>query len=296
MKGIILAGGSGTRLFPVTRVLSKQLLPVYDKPLIYYPLSLLMLAGIREVLVISTPHDLPMYRELLGEGPSLGMRFEYCEQARPEGLAQAFLLGREFLDGSPACLVLGDNILYGVGLSALLRGCAGLEQGARIFGYWVRDPRRYGVVDFDQTGRAISLEEKPSHPRSHYAVPGLYFYGPDVCNLAEGLMPSARGELEITDLNRIYLERGDLTVQVLGRGYAWLDAGTHRSLLNAGRFIEAIEERQGLKIGCIEEIALRNGWIDERGFRALAEALRSSTYGEYLLEIANGEREPGAAD
>jgi len=296
MKGIILAGGSGTRLFPVTRVLSKQLLPVYDKPLIYYPLSLLMLAGIREVLIISTPHDLPMYRELLGDGPDLGMRFEYCKQERPEGLAQAFLLGREFLDGSPACLVLGDNILYGVGLSALLRACAGLERGARIFGYWVRDPRRYGVVDFDETGRAISLEEKPEHPRSNYSVPGLYFYGPDVCDLAASLEPSARGELEITDLNRIYLERGDLTVQVLGRGYAWLDAGTHRSLLNAGRFIEAIEERQGLKIGCIEEIAWRNGWIDERGFRVLAQALSSSTYGEYLLEIVNGEREPGAAD
>jgi glucose-1-phosphate thymidylyltransferase len=296
MKGIILAGGSGTRLHPVTRVVSKQLLPVYDKPLVYYPLSLLMLAGIREVLVISTPHDLPAYRELLGDGPSLGMRFEFCEQPRPEGLAQAFILGQEFLDGSPACLVLGDNILYGGGLSAVLRGCAELRQGARIFGYWVRNPRRYGVVEFDEEGRALSLEEKPERPRSHYAVPGLYFYGPDVCDLASELEPSARGELEITDLNRIYLERGELEVKVLGRGYAWLDAGTHRSLLNAGRFIEAIEERQGLKIGCIEEIAWRNGWIDDKGFHALAEALSSSTYGDYLLEISNGEREPGAAD
>jgi len=285
MKGIVLAGGSGTRLHPVTRVVSKQLLPVYDKPMVYYPLSLLMLAGLREVLVISTPQDLPDYRELLGDGSRLGMKLSYCEQPRPEGLAQAFILGREFLAGEPACLVLGDNILYGHGLSDMLRRSAGLTNGARIFGYWVRDPRSYGVVEFDSNGYALSLEEKPTEPRSNYAVPGLYFYGPDVCSLAAELEPSARGELEITDLNRLYLERGELEVEMLGRGYAWLDAGTHKSLIEASSFIQAIEERQGLKVGCLQEIAWRNGWISTEGFRSEAEAAGASSYGEYLQEV-----------
>jgi glucose-1-phosphate thymidylyltransferase len=295
MKGIVLAGGSGTRLHPVTRVVSKQLLPVYDKPMVYYPLSLLMLAGIREVLVISTPRDLPAYRELLGDGSQLGLRFEFCVQPKPEGLAQAFLLGRDFLDGSPACLVLGDNILHGHGLSGLLRQAAGLTRGALIFGYWVRDPHRYGVVEFAGDGRAVSLEEKPERPRSHYAVPGLYFYGPDVCDVAERLRPSPRGELEITDLNRVYLERGDLNVDVLGRGFAWLDAGTHRSLIEASNFIQAIEERQGLKIGCLEEIAWRNGWITAADVRGAAEGAGSSSYGDYLAAILRDDGTGGAA-
>ena len=295
MKGIVLAGGSGTRLHPVTRVVSKQLLPVYDKPMVYYPLSLLMLAGVREVLVISTPRDLPAYRELLGSGDRLGMSFEYCVQPSPDGLAQAFLLGSDFLAGSPACLVLGDNILHGHGLSGLLHRAASLEEGALIFGYWVRDPHRYGVVEFADGGRAVSLEEKPQRPRSHYAVPGLYFYGPDVCEVARELRPSARGELEITDLNRIYLERGDLRVEVLGRGFAWLDAGTHRSLIEASNFIQAIEERQGLKIGCLEEIAWRNGWISAEQVRRAAEQAGSSSYGDYLATILGDDGSGGAA-
>ena len=296
MKGIVLAGGSGTRLHPVTRVISKQLLPVYDKPMVYYPLSLLMLAGIREVLVISTPRDLPSYRELLGDGGSFGMSFSYCVQPRPEGLAQAFLLGREFLDGSPACLVLGDNILHGHGLSGLLRRSAELADGALIFGYWVRDPQRYGVVELGPNGRALSLEEKPERPKSPYAVPGLYFYGPDVSEVAASLRPSARGELEITDLNRVYLERGSLRVELLGRGFAWLDAGTHRSLIEASNFIEAIEERQGLKIGCLEEIAWRNGWITTEELRAAAAEAGSSTYGSYLADILRDDGAGRAAD
>ena len=285
MKGIVLAGGSGTRLHPVTRVVSKQLLPVYDKPMVYYPLSLLMLAKIRDVLVISTPQDLPDYRELLGDGSRLGMKLTYCEQPRPEGLAQAFILGRDFLAGEPACLVLGDNILYGHGLSEMLQSSAQLTSGARIFGYWVRDPRRYGVVEFNEGGLALSLEEKPNEPRSNYAVPGLYFYGPDVCTLAADLEPSPRGELEITDLNRRYLERGELEVELLGRGYAWLDAGTHKSLIAASSFIQAIEERQGLKVGCLQEIAWSNGWITTEGFRREAEAAGKSSYGDYLKEV-----------
>jgi len=296
MKGIVLAGGSGTRLHPVTRVISKQLLPVYDKPMVYYPLSLLMLAGIREVLVISTPRDLPSYRELLGDGGSFGMSFSYCVQPRPEGLAQAFLLGREFLDGSPACLVLGDNILHGHGLSGLLRRSAELADGALIFGYWVRDPQRYGVVELGPNGRALSLEEKPERPKSPYAVPGLYFYGPDVSEVAASLRPSARGELEITDLNRVYLERGSLRVELLGRGFAWLDAGTHRSLIEASNFIEAIEERQGLKIGCLEEIAWRNGWITTEELRAAAAEAGSSSYGSYLADILRDDGAGRAAD
>ena len=296
MKGIVLAGGSGTRLHPVTRVISKQLLPVYDKPMVYYPLSLLMLAGIREVLVISTPRDLPAYRELLGDGGSFGMSFSYCVQPRPEGLAQAFLLGREFLDGSPACLVLGDNILHGHGLSGLLRRSAELADGALIFGYWVRDPQRYGVVELDPNGRALSLEEKPERPKSPYAVPGLYFYGPDVSEVAASLRPSARGELEITDLNRVYLERGSLRVELLGRGFAWLDAGTHRSLIEASNFIEAIEERQGLKVGCLEEIAWRNGWITTEELRAAAAEAGSSSYGSSLADILRDDGAGRAAD
>jgi len=296
MKGIVLAGGSGTRLHPITSVISKQLLPVYDKPMIYYPLSLLMLAGIREILIISTPRDLPAYRELLGDGGRFGLRFTYCEQPRPEGLAQAFILGESFLDGSPACLVLGDNILYGHGLSELLGGCAELDSGALIFGYRVRDPERYGVVEFDSTGRAISLEEKPVRPKSRFAVPGLYFYGPDVSDLAADLEPSARGELEITDLNRRYLDRGELRVEVLGRGYAWLDAGTHKSLMEASSFIQAIEERQGQKVGCLQEIAWQRGWIDDAGLRCEAEAAGSSTYGSYLMDLLSGFEDHRGAD
>jgi glucose-1-phosphate thymidylyltransferase len=285
MKGIVLAGGSGTRLHPVTRVVSKQLLPVYDKPMIYYPLSLLMLAGIREVLIISTPKDLPDYRELLGDGSRFGMQLDYCKQPSPDGLAQAFILGRDFLNGDTACLVLGDNVLYGHGLSEMLQRSTRLTSGARIFGYWVRDPRSYGVVEFDESGHALSLEEKPDEPRSNYAVPGLYFYGPDVCDLAAGLAPSPRGELEITDLNRLYLERGELEVEMLGRGYAWLDAGTHKSLIEASSFIQAIEERQGLKVGCLQEIAWSNEWITTDEFRNEAEAAGKSSYGDYLREV-----------
>jgi glucose-1-phosphate thymidylyltransferase len=288
MKGIVLAGGSGTRLHPVTMVVSKQLLPVYDKPMVYYPLSLLMLAGIREVLIVSTPRDLPAYRELFGDGGRLGMRFAYCEQPRPEGLAQAFLLGREFLAGGPACLVLGDNILHGPGLTAMLESCATLEDGARIFGYRVRDPERYGVVEFDGHGRALSIEEKPARPKSPFAVPGLYFYGADVCELAADLRPSARGELEITDVNRVYLEQGDLQVELLGRGVAWLDTGTYESLLQACNFVETVQERQGLRIACLEEIAFRKGWIDRERLLALAATMKSS-YGAYLRALAEGE-------
>ena len=285
MKGIVLAGGSGTRLHPVTQVISKQLLPVYDKPMVFYPLSLLMRAGIRQVLIISTPRDLPSFKDLLGDGSRFGMQFSYCEQPRPEGLAQAFLIGEDFLDGSPACLVLGDNILHGPRLSTTLTECSTLEDGAHIFGYWVRDPQRYGVVEIDEGGRALSIEEKPDKPRSRFAVPGLYFYGPDVCELAGQLEPSARGELEITDLNRRYLEQNRLTVTVLDRGYAWLDAGTHRSLSEASNYIEAIEERQGLKIGCLQEIAWRKGWIGREQFQREADAASGSTYGAYLAEV-----------
>ena len=288
MKGIVLAGGSGTRLHPVTRVVSKQLLPVYDKPMVYYPLSLLMLAGIRDVLVISTPRDLPSYRELLGDGARLGMHFSYCEQPRPDGLAQAFILGRDFVGGEPVCLVLGDNILYGHGLSERLGASADLADGARIFGYWVRDPRRYGVVEIGDDGRAVSLQEKPDQPRSHWAVPGLYFYGGDVCETAATLRPSPRGELEITDLNRRYLERGQLEVYKLGRGYAWLDTGTHDALIDASIFIKTIEDRQGLKIGCIEEIAYKMGYIGKNDLVKIAKEINTG-YGQYLKKIAENE-------
>ena len=285
MKGIILAGGAGTRLHPLTRVVSKQLLPVYDKPMIYYPLSVLMLAGIREILLISTPQDLPLFRQLLGTGSALGVTFTYAEQPRPEGLAQAFIIGRPFLEDGPGCLILGDNLFYGHGMTETLREAAELKKGAKIFAYRVRDPERYGVVEFDAGGRALSLEEKPRAPRSNFAVPGLYFYDRDVCRLAAGLKPSARGELEITDLNRLYLERGDLQVSMLGRGVAWLDTGTPRSLIEAATFIEAIEERQGLKVACLEEIAWSNGWSGDRELRAAAESMGKSTYAAYLRDL-----------
>ena len=288
MKGIILAGGHGTRLYPLTRSVSKQLLPVYDKPMIYYPLSVLMLAGIREILLISTPQDLPRFKNLFGDGSHLGLSFSYLEQPRPEGLAQAFILGREFIGNDTVCLVLGDNIIHGVGLSSILNRCAGLEQGGIIFGYPVRDPERYGVVEFDDRGQAVDIVEKPARPRSKYAVPGIYFYDREVVDIARELTPSPRGELEITDVNLAYLRRERLRVEVLGRGYAWLDAGTHESLHLAAGYVQAIQERQGFKIGCIEEIAFRKGYIGEDGLREIAAGLRKNGYGRYLLDLIEG--------
>ena len=285
MKGIILAGGAGTRLHPITLAVSKQLLPVYDKPMIYYPLATLMMAGIRDILVITTPHDNALFRKLLGDGTQWGLKIEYAIQEHPGGLAQAFLIGREFVDNQPCCLVLGDNIFFGQGLGRLLRQAAQKTTGATVFGYWVRDPERYGVAGFDADGQVTSLEEKPTKPKSNYAVTGLYFYDDQVCELAAGLEPSPRGELEITDLNKLYLQQGELELVQLGRGMAWLDTGTHDSLMEAAGFVETIEKRQGLKVCCPEEIAWRNQWIDDTQVRALAEPLSKNGYGQYLLEM-----------
>ena len=284
-KGIILAGGSGTRLYPVTQAISKQLLPVYDKPMIYYPLSVLMLAGIREVLIINTPHEQMLFQQLLGDGSQWGMKIEYAVQPSPDGLAQALLIGREFLDGHPCCLVLGDNIFHGPGLTEMLKRAGEREHGATVFGYWVRDPERYGVAEFDAEGRVVGLEEKPVQPRSQYAVTGLYFYDSRASDFAASIKPSARGELEITDLNTCYLEEGTLQLERLGRGYAWLDTGTHQSLLEASNYIETIEARQGLRVCCPEEIAYGNGWIDDERLRELARPLAKNGYGEYLLGL-----------
>jgi glucose-1-phosphate thymidylyltransferase len=286
MKGIILAGGKGTRLYPLTIALSKQILPVYDKPMVYYPLSMLMLAGIREILIISTPDALPGFQQLLNDGSQWGLKFEYAGQPEPRGLADAFLVGRDFIGDSPVCLMLGDNILYGQGMAALLQECATLEQGAIIFGYKVNDPQRYGIVEFDEHGNVLSIEEKPEVPKSSFAVPGIYFYDNQVVGLARNLKPSARGELEITDLNKTYLEKGQLKAKMFSRGVAWLDAGTHESLLQASMFIEAIQQRQGLMISCPEEIAYRMGYITNEQLCELGNALSGNSYGEYILDIA----------
>ena len=288
MKGIILAGGAGTRLYPLTKAISKQIMPVYDKPMIYYPLSILMLAGIREVLIISTPRDLPVFKELLGSGEQLGMHFQYAVQEVPRGLADAFIIGEEFIGKDNVALVLGDNIFYGQSFSKLLKEVAARESGATIFGYYVRDPREYGVVEFDENGMAISIEEKPQNPKSNYAVPGLYFYDNDVVEIAKNVKPSARGEIEITSINNEYLRRGTLKVETMGRGFAWLDTGNHDSLLDAANFVAAFQKRQGLYISCIEEIAYRRGFIDKEQLKKLAEPLIKTEYGKYLLEVAEG--------
>lgn len=288
MKGIILAGGSGTRLYPITKILCKQLLPIYDKPMIYYPLSVLMLAGIREILIISTPTDLPFFQIMFGDGSAYGLTMRYAEQAKPNGIAEAFIIGEQFINNDPVCLILGDNIFYGHGLTELLKKAVHDVKsvgGASVFGYYVNDPERYGVVEFDKIGRVLSIEEKPKEPRSNYAVTGLYFYDTSIVDVAKSIRPSGRGELEITDVNKAYLESSRLRVELLGRGYAWLDTGTHESLLEAGDFISAIEKRQGLKIACIEEIALSAGYITPQQYMALAEPLRKSGYGEYLIRV-----------
>ncbi|MFT6664040.1 MAG: glucose-1-phosphate thymidylyltransferase [Porticoccus sp.] len=287
-KGIILAGGSGTRLHPITLGVSKQLLPVYDKPMIYYPLSVLMLAGIREVLIVSTPEDLPAFRRLFGNGESFGLEISYAEQPSPDGLAQAFLIGEEFIGDSHVCLILGDNVFHGFGFSAMLREAVRREEGATIFGYHVNEPQRFGVVSFDADGKAVSIEEKPSEPKSNHAVTGLYFYDNSVVDIARKITPSARGELEITDVNNAYLQRGNLHVSLLGRGFAWLDTGTHDSLMEASHFVQTIEARQGLKVACLEEIAYRQGWINADQLRNLGETLKKTNYGRYLVRVAEG--------
>jgi glucose-1-phosphate thymidylyltransferase len=294
MKGIILAGGHGTRLHPLTRGISKQLLPLYDKPMIYYPLSMLMLAGIREILIISTPADLPYFKRLLNDGTQWGLRFEYAEQPEPRGLADAFLVGRDFIDASPIALILGDNIFYGHGLPELLRSAASLEQGGIVFAYQVRDPQRYGVVEFNADGRVISIEEKPQKPKSNFAIPGLYFFDDKVTEIAEGLQPSARGELEITDIHQAYLDRGELSVKVLGRGVAWLDSGTHESLMQAGNFVQAVQDRQGLMISCPEEIAFRMGYIDRAKLEELTNQMGDNDYRAYLLRLIADDPFPPA--
>jgi len=286
MKGIVLAGGSGTRLHPITLGVSKQLLPVYDKPMIYYPISVLMLAGIKEILVISTPADLPQYRNLLGDGSQFGVTFSYAEQPTPDGLAQAFLIGEAFIGKDPVCLILGDNIFHGQSFSAQLHAAVKRGKGATVFGYWVKDPERFGVIDFDSEGRALSIEEKPAVPKSSYAVTGLYFYDNDVISIAKAVKPSARGELEITDVNNAYLHRGDLQVERFGRGFAWLDTGTHDSLLDASQYVQTIERRQGLKVACLEEIAYSNGWIDRDHLLERAKYFGKTGYGQYLYSLA----------
>lgn len=287
MKGIVLAGGSGTRLYPITKSISKQIIPVYDKPMIYYPVSILLLAGIKEILIISTPQDIHLYQNLLGDGSSLGVRFEYAIQPSPDGLAQAFLIGEEFIGDDSVCMVLGDNIFYGYNLSNMLKEAAQLKDGAIVFGYYVNDPERYGVAEFDKNGKVLSLEEKPANPKSNYAVTGLYFYGNDVVQKAKSLKPSARGELEITDLNKLYLAEGRLNVQLMGRGVAWLDTGTHDSLLEASNFIATIQNRQGLQVACLEEIAYNYGYINREQLLKLAEPLKKNFYGQYLIKIAD---------
>jgi glucose-1-phosphate thymidylyltransferase len=290
MKGIILAGGAGTRLYPITKSISKQIIPVFDKPMIYYPLSVLMLAKIKDILIISTPKDLPLYKDLFGDGSQIGIRIEYAEQPSPDGLAQAFIIGEEFIGNDSVCLVLGDNIFYGHGFGSVLQESSKIEDGAIVFGYYVNDPQRYGVVEFDKERNVLSIEEKPENPKSNYAVTGLYFYGNDVVKKAKGLKPSKRGELEITDLNRLYLEENRLQVKLMGRGMAWLDTGTHESLLQASVFIQTIEERQGLKIACIEEIAYKNEFISKDQLLELAKPLSKNQYGEYLVRVANEDQ------